>query len=82
MSRIYRATGLFVIVGVLYWWAVFLSMHILESEFSPIGAPGSAYVLGPYGAWMTTTYFVLGGVLLSSGFGLTTSNGNSFNTDW
>jgi hypothetical protein len=68
-----RAVGVVVLAGIVYWWAVFLSMHILESEFSPIEAPGSAYVLSPHGAWMTTTYFVLAGVLLSSGFGLTTT---------
>jgi hypothetical protein len=74
MSRVCRATGLFVIVGILYWWTVFLAMHVLEPEFSPLTAPGSAYVLGTYGAWMTTTYFVLGAVLLSADFGLTTNN--------
>jgi hypothetical protein len=73
MSRVCGATGLFVIVGVLYWWTVFLAMHVLEPEFSPLTAPGSAYVLGNYGAWMTTTYFVLGAVLLSADLGLTTN---------
>ena len=67
-----RATGVMVVVAALYWWAVFVSMHIFEPEFSPIGAPGSAYVLGRYGTWMTTTYFVLAAALLSSRFGLTT----------
>jgi hypothetical protein len=60
-----------VVVATMYWWAVFLSMHILEPELSPIGAPGSVYVLGPYGTWMTTTYFVLAAALLGSGLGLT-----------
>ena len=73
MSVSSRVIAVVVLAGIVYWWAVFLSMHILESEFSPIEAPGSAYVLGPYGAWMTTTYFVLAGVLLSSGLGLTTN---------
>ena len=68
-----RATGLFVIVGVLYWWTVFLAMHVLEPEFSWLTDPGSAYVLGTYGAWMTTNYFVLGAVLLSADLGLTTN---------
>jgi len=71
MSLRSRVIGFIVLMGIGYWWAVFLSMHIVESEFNPVYAPGSAYVLGPYGTWMTTTYFVLAGVLLSSGFGLT-----------
>jgi Protein of unknown function (DUF998) len=65
-----RATAIIVIVAAAYWWAVFLAMHVLEPEFSPLTAPGSAYVLGTYGAWMTTTYFVLGVVLISAGLGL------------
>jgi hypothetical protein len=68
-----RATGVIVVVATVYWWAVFLSMHIVEPEFSPIEAPGSAYVLGQYGAWMTTTFFVLAAALLSSRRGLTTN---------
>ena len=68
-----RATGLIVIVAAVYWWAVFLAMHILEPEFHPLTAPGSAYVVGAYGAWMTTTYFVLAAALVSAGLGLTTN---------
>ena len=68
-----RATGVIVVVAAMYWWAVFLSMHVLEPEFSPIGAPGSAYVLGPYGTWMTSTYFVLAAALLGARLGITTN---------
>ena len=53
-----------------WFWAVFLSMHVLEPEFSPLRAPGSAYVLGAYGAWMTTTYSALIAALLSAAFGV------------
>lgn len=67
-----RATGLIVVVADTYWWAVFLAMHVLEPEFSPIKTPGSAYVLGAYGSWMTTTYFAIGAALLSAGLGLAT----------
>ncbi len=68
-----RVTGIIVVVAAAYWWAVFLAMHILEPEFSPIRAPGSAYVLGAHGVWMTTTYFALSAALLSAGLGLVTS---------
>ena len=68
-----RATGVIVVVATMYWWAVFLSMHVVEPEFNPIEAPGSAYVQGRHGVWMTTTYFVLAAVLFSSRFGLTTN---------
>jgi hypothetical protein len=27
-----RATGRIIVVGVLYWWTVFLAMHVLEPE--------------------------------------------------
>jgi hypothetical protein len=73
MSLSSRTTGVAVVMAALYWWAVFLSMHIFEPEFSPIEAPGSAYVVGRYGSWMTTTYFVLAAALVLSRFGLTTN---------
>jgi len=75
-----RATGVMVVVAATYWWAVFLSMHILEPEYSPLRAPGSAYVLGAHGTWMTTTYFVLAAALLSSRFGLTTNLATTVST--
>jgi len=31
-----RATGLIVVVTATYWWVVFLAMHVLEPEFSPL----------------------------------------------
>jgi hypothetical protein len=68
-----RRTGVIVVVATIYWWSVFLSMHVLEPEFSPISAPGSAYVLGAYGTWMTTTYFVLSAALIGANVGLTTN---------
>ncbi len=65
-----RKTGLVVIFGMVWWQVVFWAMHVLEPEFSPIRAPGSAYVLGEYGAWMTTTYFALSAALVAAGLGL------------
>lgn len=65
-----RTLGLIVIGGVLYWSTVVLTMHILEPEFSAIKTPMSAYVLGAYGPWMTTTYFVWCAALLGVGVGL------------
>jgi hypothetical protein len=65
-----RTTALVVILGIVWWLVVFCAMHVLEPEFSPIRAPGSAYVLGEYGAWMTTTYFALSAALVAAGLGL------------
>ena len=65
-----RTLGLLVIVVVLYWTSVALAMHILEPEFNPIRVPMSAYVLGAYGAWMTTTYFAWCAALLGVCVGL------------
>jgi len=48
-----------VVAAMGYFWAVFVAMHFLQPEFDPIRAPGSAYVLGPYGAWVTSSYFAL-----------------------
>jgi uncharacterized protein DUF998 len=70
MSMPNRTAGLIIIGSATWFWAVFLAMHILEPEFDPIRAPGSAYVLGPYGTWMTSTYFALSAVLLSARLGL------------
>jgi hypothetical protein len=58
-----------VIALVVYWCGVAILMHLLEPEFNPFDAPLSAYVLGGYGAWMTTTYFAAAGMLLLLAFG-------------
>ena len=68
-----RALGLLVVASVLYYILVVSAMHVLEPEFSPIRAPMSAYVLGAYGPFMTTTYFVLSGGLLGVAYGLVTT---------
>ncbi len=65
-----RALGLIVIGAVLYWLSVAVAMHFLEAEFNPVRAPMSAYVLGAYGPWMTTTYFAWCAALLGVGHGL------------
>ena len=72
-----RNLGLLVIASVIYHALVFSAMHLLEPEFSPIRAPGSAYVLGAYGPLMTTTYFVLSVGLLSVAYGLVTTLGRT-----
>ena len=65
-----RALGFVVIGGVTYWVSVVVAMHFLEPEFSPLTVTMSAYVLGVYGRWMTTTFFVLGAALLCLRHGL------------
>jgi len=65
-----RAFGLIVIGCVVYWVAVVLTMHVMEPEFDPIRAPMSAYVVGAYGAWMSTTYPVWSLALLGAGLAL------------
>lgn len=66
------AARLIVILTAIYWWVVFLAMHVLEPQFNPLKDPGSAYVVGAYGALMTTTYFALSAALLAAGIGLAT----------
>jgi uncharacterized protein YjeT (DUF2065 family) len=66
--------GLIVIGAVLYWLAVVLAMHFLEPEFNPRKVPMSAYVLGTYGGWMTTSFFALSAALLAAGYGLVTTS--------
>jgi hypothetical protein len=63
-----RVLGVFVIAAVAYWSAVMLAMHALQPQFDPLRAPMSAYVRGAYGAWVTTTYFVLSAGLLCFGY--------------
>jgi hypothetical protein len=65
-----RVLGLLIVVGEAYSASVALAMHWLEPEFDPIRAPVSAYALGRYGVWMTTTYFAMGVALLAAGIGL------------
>lgn len=69
MSRLGRIAGVILILAAAWYSAVFLAMHVLAPEFDPARAPGSAYVLGAYGAWMTTTYFALCAALLSATVG-------------
>jgi hypothetical protein len=59
-----------VIGAVLYWLGVVVMMHLLEREFSPIKVPMSAYVLGAYGGWMTTSFFALAAALFAAGYAL------------
>lgn len=54
-----RVLGLAILGAVVYWLVVVAALHALEPEFNPLQAPMSAYVLGRYGAWMTSTYPVL-----------------------
>jgi len=65
-----RTFGLIVIGCVLYLAAVVLTMHVMEPEFDPIRAPMSAYVLGAYGTWMSTTYAAWSFALLGTGLAL------------
>ena len=65
--------GLIIIGAVLYWLAVIVMMHFLEPEFNPIKVPMSAYLLGAYGGWMTTSFFALSAALLAAGYGLLTT---------
>ena len=55
---------------VVYWLAVVVAMHLLEREFDPLTVPISVYVLGTYGAWMTTSFFAGAAIwfLLAFGF--------------
>src|SRR5688572_26460218 len=65
-----RTVGRIVITSVTYSVLVFIAMHFLEPEFDPIRAPGSAYVLGAYGSFFTTTYFVQCVALFAVSYGL------------
>jgi len=70
MTTLSRTTSAIILAASAWWWAVFLAMHILEPEFDPLRAPGSAYVLGAYGGWARTSYLALSAVLISAGLGL------------
>ena len=64
-----RTLGLLVIASVVYCFLVVLAMHLLQPELDPRHVLMSAYVFAAYGFPMTTTFFVLCG-LLGVGFGL------------
>ncbi len=68
--RRFEVLGTLAIATAIYELSVLVAMHFLAPEVDPIRAPGSAYVLGPYGALVTTIYFTgsVGSVAL--GYGL------------
>jgi hypothetical protein len=68
--RRFELLGTLAIVAAIYGFAVMAAMHFLAPEIDPIRAPGSAYVLGPYGALVTTTYFTGSVGNLALGYGL------------
>ena len=64
------AVPLIVAALVAYLLAVVVAMHLLESDFDPVTVPMSLYVLGRYGVWMTTSFFVAAVIWFLLGFGL------------
>ncbi len=68
-----RVLGMAVIASVVYNLLLILAMHVLKPEFNPLRAPMSAYVLGAYGGWMTTSYFAMCIGLLALNYGLVTT---------
>lgn len=72
-ANVIRTCSVITIASSAWWLIVFIAMHFLEPEFDPIRAPGSAYVLGSHGHWVTTTCFTLAAAFLSVvlGVGLT-----------
>jgi hypothetical protein len=59
-----------VIALTVYWTGVVVAMHVLQPDFDPVEVPMSVYVLGPYGVWMTTSFFVAAAIWFLLGFGL------------
>jgi len=53
-----------------YWLLVVAAMHLLEPEFDPVRDYVSPYVLGAYGAWMTTSFFAGAAIAFLLAFGL------------
>lgn len=70
MRSIERHAGTIIVGASLFWWGVFIAMHIAQPEVDPLRAPGSAYVLGRFGLWARVSYFAISAALLAAGFGV------------
>ncbi len=68
-----RTLGQITIASAGYNMLVTFALHFLQPEFNPLKAPMSAYVLGGYGALVTTIYFVNCAGLLAVSYGLVTT---------
>jgi hypothetical protein len=53
----------------VYCLAVFVAMHVLQPGLDPIKEYMSVYVLGAYGAWMTTSFFAAAAIWSLFAFG-------------
>jgi hypothetical protein len=67
------AVGRFVTACVAYFVLAVGAMHVLRPDLDPLTVPMSAYVPGPYGFVMTTTFFVLAAGLFAVAYGLVRS---------
>jgi len=70
LTRRPPALPLIITALVAYWLAVVAAMHLLEPEFDPVAVPMSAYVVGAYGVWMTTSFFAAAAIWFLLAFGL------------
>src|SRR5215471_18973802 len=56
--------------SVIYYASVIALLHVLRTDFDPGYRYLSEYARGPYGALMTSTFFVLSAGSLALSFGL------------
>ena len=58
------------VLSVVYYASAIVLLHLLRTDYGPGYRFLSEYVIGPYGALMTSTFFVLSVGSLALSFGL------------
>ncbi len=71
MRFMVRNAGSVIIAAAIFWFTVFVMMHMVQPEVDPLRVPGSAYVLGQYGMWARVSYLAITAALLAAGVGIT-----------
>ncbi|MGQ0761336.1 MAG: DUF998 domain-containing protein [Acidobacteriota bacterium] len=69
-SRLNIAASYITILSVAYYASAIALLHILRTDYDPGYRSLSEYVVGPYGALMTSTFFVLSVGSFALSFGL------------
>jgi hypothetical protein len=69
VERLNTAAAYITLSSVVYYAGAVLILHVLRTDFDPSYRYLSEYAVGPYGALMTSTFFVLsvGSIALSVG---------------
>src|SRR5437763_11237287 len=69
-ARLNAVVSYITLSSVVYYASAIVLLHVLRTDFNPGNRYLSEYAVGPYGALMTSTFFVLSAGSLALSFGL------------